>query len=742
MRSTSATPGLLLIVVVAFCALISFAVVTAGTMSVPWFGLKLTTNGDVVTVSGRDEGAFFPEPVPPVGDLLLALAAPGETPVAVLSEDLLAEPDNLESYDAINAFFDRQSALHAALTNGSEEVELYLLNPRTGERTISKVFVEFRPFFALPDGFWVQLLTGIGAVLIAGWVWALRPRRLGPILFLVSALGMLMSCATSAIYGSRALAIDGALFAVLQPINSIGAVTFGVAMIGLLLSYPIQIVPPRWLWLLAPVQAGMMFLILTQTGLGPSQLYIFIALATVVILAAIGLQWWRTRHDPAERAALGWLGLSIAAGCLAYTVFGALPVLLDLPFGIPQTHVTGVLIVIYIGLALGISRFRLFELGDWAYRVLFYTAGAVLMLLIDAVLIVALNFDAAPALGLSLALVAFVYLPLRDFIWRRMTARKRVPQHELFASALDIAFAPSPEESALRWRGLLTRLFDPLEINPGKGESSVPASSEDGLALDLPGLAGLPPLRLTFPYSGRGLFSPSDVKLAGNLVTLLERAEESRQAYMRGVGEERRRMARDLHDDVGARLLTGLHTADERTRPTLQAALSDIRAIVSGLAGDEAELDRVLAEIRHEAARRLEAAGIELDWPLPDAETPAIRLDYRVHKALTSAVREIVSNVVRHSGAKRLSVMPEIDGTMLTLRFADNGGGLPEAALNGETAGYGLKSLRQRIEDLGGSVTLGSAEGTTVVVALPLLLGARPPEPGVQPFAAPLDFPA
>ena len=716
----------------------ALAVIMAGTLAMPWFGLQLAAapDGSGVVVVERDQ-ALYPEGIGlNVGARLQGISLPGQAMLPVTAEDLVAEPDSLGTYAALNAFFARQSQFHTVLTDPGKRIELHLDDPDTGP-VVLQTAVNFRPFAALPDGFWVQLLTGIGAVMIAGWVWALRPRRLATALFLASALGMTMSTATSAIYANRVLAIDGGLFAILQPINSIGAYTFGIAMIGLLLVYPIALVPRHWLWLLVPIEALGVLLIVTQTGPGPWQLYIFVALATLAILGAIGVQFWRTRHDPAERAALGWLGLSIALGCLAYTLLGALPVLFHSP-GLPQTHVTGVLIIIYVGLALGLSRFRLFELGDWAYRVLFYASGAILMLLIDMALIVMLNLDAAPALGLSLALVAFVYLPLRDFIWRRIAARRPVPQHELFSSALDVAFAPSAAESAGRWRDLLTSLFDPLEIEPSE-PVVMPELRDDGLVLQLPAIAGSPPLRLVYPYSGRGLFSPSDVKLAANLAMLTERAEESRQAYMRGVGEERRRMARDLHDDVGARLLSGLHTADERTRPTLQAALSDIRAIVSGLAGEEAELDLVLAQIRHEAARRLEAAAIALDWPLPDIEMPDIRLDYRVHKALTSAVREIVSNVIRHSGAGNLVVEAAAAGDRLFLRFSDDGSGLSAEALAGDSQGFGLKNLRQRFEDLGGNVRFTNTSGTLIELDLPLALGARPPEKGVQPSSSALD---
>jgi signal transduction histidine kinase len=469
-----------------------------------------------------------------------------------------------------------------------------------------------------------------------------------------------------------------------------------------------------------------------ELGAGPSQLYLWVALETAAIFLAIAAQWWSTRDHPSDRAALGWIGLSAIAGAGSYTLLGAAPVLLHLPFGLPQSHVTGVLVVIYIGLALGLLRYRLFELGSWAYRILFYTAGALMLLVIDAILVIALNLDSAPAFGLSLVTVGFLYLPLRDWLWRRLTRNRQIEDHQLFASAIDVAFAPSRQDSATRWRNLLARLFDPLEVAEAEAVTAQPGLSDDGLTLFLPAIAGAPALRLAYPFGGRGLFAPEHLQLANQLVTLTEHAEAGRAAYTRGVGEERRRMARDLHDDVGARLLTGLHTADAATRPTLQAALSDIRAIVSGLAGDEASLDRVLAETRHETARRLEAAGIALDWPANDVHDTTVLLDYRLHKALTSSVREIVTNVIRHADASALAVSLELASDHLSLHFADNGKGLAATALTGEAQGFGLRNLRHRVEDIGGALTLqNTGKGTVIGIRVPLRAIATTPDRGV-----------
>jgi signal transduction histidine kinase len=387
--------------------------------------------------------------------------------------------------------------------------------------------------------------------------------------------------------------------------------------------------------------------------------------------------------------------------------------------------------LIYVGLALGVSRYRLFELGEWAFRVLFITLGTLIMVAVDAALVLAVHIERAPALGLSLLMVGFLYLPLRDTLWRRLTRRRRLEDHELFGAVMEVAFAPTLTARAAHWRALVERLYDPLEIASASAAVAEPAIEQSGLVLLLPATAGMPALRVAYPWGGRGLFGPSQLQSARRLVDLLVQAENSREAYERGVTEERRRMAQDLHDDVGARLLSGLHTADAPTRPVLHAALADIRAIVSGLVGDTATLDRVLAEVRHEAARRLEAAGIALDWPPYEAPEADVLLDYRTRKALTSAVREAVSNVIRHSGAGlvRATVVRQPDRLIMTL--ADDGKGLPAGAAG--PGGQGLRNLRRRIEDICGVLTIASpGTGTQIRFEVPLTASASGLAPAVE----------
>lgn len=695
----------------------------------PWLGTRLTQADEIVLMDGRPFGL---EP----SLVLDSLAADGLPKVDIVGRDVLAEPDSLYTFAELNAFYQRQDQLFGLLLQ--PEV-IAKVRDQTGAAHHLTIKPSATPLWALPVSFWVQFFTGLISIIIAGWVWALRPNQLAPTLFAISGLGVLMVTLTSAYYAHRGLALPSQTYQLMLSVNHLGIFLFGGGLIGMFLIYPRQLVGLRWLYAI-PVVFGALYLGDTfQLVLEAEHFYLITMLITVTILGLIVAQWWATRASPPDRAVLGWLGLSVAISVSLFCFLSIAPTVLGLNSPLSQHYAAGAIVIIYVGLALGLRRYRLFELGGWAYRILYYTFGAFLLLVLDGLLITGLNMELAPALAISLLLVGLVYLPMRDWLWHKIFTRSRIEQHELFSEAMDVAFAPTPDERSLRWRGLLQRLFDPLETEEVAEGPPSPMIEEEGQVLELPSVVGTPALKLRYPFAGTGLFQPAQQTLATQLIALTERAEESREAYMRGVSEERRRMARDLHDDVGARLLTGLHTADDRTRPVIQAALADIRSIVSGLAGDEASLERVLAEMRHETARRLEAAGIEFDCPAPDGDLPDVRLDYRIHKAMTSTVREIVSNAIRHSGATRLTVLPELSDRGLLMRFEDNGRGIPDAAMSGNGDGFGLRNLRQRIIDLGGTIHFETDKGTVITITLPLRLSARPPEPGVPSTAARLD---
>ena len=369
-----------------------------------------------------------------------------------------------------------------------------------------------------------------------------------------------------------------------------------------------------------------------------------------------------------------------------------------------------------------------------------------LLLLLDAALVWLLDWSNTVALGVALLTVGFVYLPLRAWLQGKLLRRAELPRSELFARAMGVAFAADSVQRQNRWQDLLDKIYQPLrmEVFRAASSTSMPAGIGDGqqvkildsgASLYVPSVADLAPLQLFQAYEGKGLFSPQQAQLAERLVDLLEQAQASRQAYERGVQAERLRVAQDLHDDIGAHLLTAIHRADPNLRPLLQDTLNDVRSIAQGLADTGSNLEVLLPEMRHEAIRRCEAAGVELDWP-PEQTAQLLahcpcpeggeQLDYRARRVLVSVLREGVSNALKHAApsviAVRYRFLPQQQ--CLQLDIYDNGCGFNAERLHGQ--GMGIHNLLMRVQRIGGQLSCldtqeyGLSQGGLLRLTLPV----------------------
>ena len=682
----------------------------------PWLGLGLNPSSEPALIrlvsthpSGPSRDIAAPAQLIAVGSVILE------------PDDLVEEPDMFETYEQTIRFLQRQTALSNLLQQPG--VNLQLRSDATGQSAVT-VNPGRRPFTDLPAAFWVQLLTGAGALLIGMFVLALRPADIATRLFALSGAMVTLAALSAAIYSSRELAIDGSSFRVLSALNHAGSLGFGMAMIALFLVYPRRLVPLRALWIVPAIFVPWLaadILRLTPTQAIGSQLPTLIEMLLIVV--AVLVQLIVNRRDPRARAALTWLGLSVIVCAGAFVSLIIAPVLIQSAPVMQQGYAFGFFLLIYAGLSLGVARYRLFDLSEWAFRIGFYTGGTLLLFAIDAALILLMQLQQTTSLGIALLLVGFGYLPLRGLLWSRFIANKSPADHEIFRSVIDVSLANTAAERSIRWRNLLNKLFDPLAIDDiGETISSV-GIRDEGVELLLPPVADTPALAIRYPWQGRRLFSTAHQDLARELVRLLRYTEESRHGYERGSTEERNRIARDLHDDVGARLLSGLYkTKIGDTHTVLRDAIADIRTIVSGLSTDQPLLGQVIAALRHEAGERLSAAGIDLNWPVTATDDSEIPLDYRIYRCCVSAIRETVSNVIRHAGARKVDITVNETHGLLHATIVDDGVGIDPTQVSGTPNGYGLRGLIQRVGGVNGTAIIRpSAAGTVIEITIPVV---------------------
>ena len=186
--------------------------------------------------------------------------------------------------------------------------------------------------------------------------------------------------------------------------------------------------------------------------------------------------------------------------------------------------------------------------------------------------------------------------------------------------------------------------------------------------------------------------------------------------------QERKRIAADLHDDLGAKLLTIVHTSEsERISTLAREALEEMRLSVRGLTGKPVKLIDALGDWRAEVVGRLSQTGVEGEWQAPAEDLPQT-LSARAYVQTTRILREAVNNIIKHSGASRCSIRCSIESGDFLLKIQDNGKGIPLELDGRLDRGHGMASMKHRAKQLQGQclVESGPGYGTVIRLTIPL----------------------
>jgi signal transduction histidine kinase len=261
-------------------------------------------------------------------------------------------------------------------------------------------------------------------------------------------------------------------------------------------------------------------------------------------------------------------------------------------------------------------------------------------------------------------------------------------------------------------------------------------------------------LRLPLAYQGEGVgelrlaprgrrdpFLPKDLELmhelavhisaAAHAVLLSIELRQSRERLVNARAEERRRLRRDLHDGLGPQLVSlalKLEAARNRAsatgglRETLtelagqtRTVIADLRRVVHALrppALDEVGLVAALGQAGEAAAQGV----LEFEFEKPGELPP---LPAAVEVAAYRITQEALTNVVRHAHARRCRLKVVMRSDELVVEVTDDGSGIAPGA----PPGVGLRSMRERAEELGGRLELVSSVGggTQLIALLPCL---------------------
>jgi signal transduction histidine kinase/ligand-binding sensor domain-containing protein len=284
-------------------------------------------------------------------------------------------------------------------------------------------------------------------------------------------------------------------------------------------------------------------------------------------------------------------------------------------------------------------------------------------------------------------------------------------------------------------------------LSPGSYRFLVRAISVSGLPSDSPAIVSF---RILSPIWQRWWFLSLALVLIATIAFVIirqrvsrrrerHRAEaelrQAREDRLRELEQVRRRIAADLHDDIGSNLtrISLISEVAQRklfgANPTVTDQLSNIGKLSRELVDSMSEivwainptkdhLSDLTGRMRHFASDVFTARQIEFRFVGPNTQQD-IQVGANIRRELYLLFKEAVNNAVRHSGCSVASIEVQAEADWLVLKVTDNGRGFD---VSGKSNGHGLTSMRERTEGLGGQVVVESSQGqgTSLTFTIPL----------------------
>lgn len=613
---------------------------------------------------------------------------------------------NFSTFEAINAFLAEQSRVWAVLDDRRVILEL-------PDRTVSIEPAPRRPLGSYSfSGYWMLILTGLAALVIGMYIWVFRRQERATQILFIAGAGFFLCAVSTAILLFRELVFDGREFFVIFSIGQVGIILFGMSTVVLMWNYPrpLSSFPAtRYFYLAAVLIWVNQSFQLVELPLHSTFVHFFVEFLLLLIFA--GLQWRASRDRVLERAALQLLLLSmiisIGITLLLYflpTFFGRQPLI-----AITEAFLLGLLV--FVGLILGIQRYKLFNLSRWWFETWSWLLIFMFAFAMDGALIYLMDLSSNAAFAVSIIILVWIYLPVRYALQKYLLSGRRRNLERYIPYLLEsIIISETTESFSRNWKKVLEHVFSPLEIE-FTGESTQQSKLEEqGVELHVPHIENGDTLVLKFKESGKSLFTPEDCQLADSLLELARTSLRIKHNHEQEVDNERKRIGRDLHDDVAAQILTLIHkTSESEIARRSKQVLESIRTTIYSLdSSAEVPVGETLSELYQQINERLGESSHELKWKVKVDDYEA-SLKPRQNINLKRIFSEAVSNIIKHAGATKVCVEIGLQGGRFWFRISDDGVCRDPASW---LAGKGLNNIRIRMKEINGEVKWQRNEST------------------------------